>query len=612
MVTVLPPTVGELQEMESTPERAMTLATNLRAVTTSVKDVQGWAGLLGAGEWAGDTKDAADHALTRFGRRLSGPEAALLRAATATDRLEDRLRGLQARRSALESRRTALNTDIETLEGEIGGAGHEVDEATVRAWERRAERLRTRAGDLSTDISAWETDYAGAERDYIAALREVDSVAEGEVAASDPALPDVDGLSDAFHQRAGSPALLSAWWRSLSRAQQQALMTEHPELVGNADGIPVRDRDEANRAGLYSDVDALSQRDADGQLTEVERRILDNARTIRDELDDYKDRVDPSTGDHLANLIVYKPGIHTTDGGVAISFGDPDRADHVAAFVPGLTSETSSIDGNLKSIDSLYAEAATNQNGSVATVFWLDYDAPSGDFSSPEEILDFAEVVTPGAAERGGERFGDFIDGLRASDRGERAHLTAIGHSYGSTAVGHALEDGARVDDAVLVGSPGQPVATADALTDADVWVGSKDYDPVTLLGLGDRGGIGALGHDPAQETFGGTRFETGDGSYQVEDLLENHTSYFDGESLDNLGSIVADKDGDVTRDDRRDAWTGGHYQTLEELLLGTSVASGGDWLWDRGEDVVGGIGETLTGSTGSLTRGFGPGRFVL
>jgi hypothetical protein len=220
-------------------------------------------------------------------------------------------------------------------------------------------------------------------------------------------------------------------------------------------------------------------------------------------------------------------------------------------------------------------------------------------------------VVTPGAADRGGERFGDFIEGLRVSDSGDPAHLTAIGHSYGSTTVGHALEDGAPVDDAVLIGSPGQPVGTADGLTDADVWVGSKDYDPVTLLGLGDRGGIGALGYDPAQETFGGTRFETGNGSYQVEDLFKNHTSYFDGESLDNLGHIVADRDGDVTRDDPRDAWTSGHYQTLDELLLGTSVASGGDWLWDRGKDAVEGVGETLTGIPDSLARGFGPGRYI-
>ena len=138
----------------------------------------------------------------------------------------------------------------------------------------------------------------------------------------------------------------------------------------------------------------------------------------------------------------------------------------------------------------------------------------------------------------------------------------------------------------MLIGSPGQPVDSAAELTDADVWIGAKDYDPVSLLGHGERGGVGALGHDPAEDDFGGTRFETGDGSLRIQDLLHNHTSYFAGTSLDNMAHIVTGNDGSVTEQPHRGD-PGGEYLTLTELVGASTAASGGEWFYETGKDLA-------------------------
>lgn len=218
-------------------------------------------------------------------------------------------------------------------------------------------------------------------------------------------------------------------------------------------------------------------------------------------------------------------------------------------------------------------------------------------------------VTNPLEAMVGGHRFADFIGGLHATDEGPAAHLTAIGHSYGSTTLGHALVDGARVDDAILIGSPGQPVPNAALFPHVGhVWVGSMDHDPVTLLGQsleprpdGITALTGALGFDPAQGTFGGTRFATGDGSLRIEDLLQNHSSYFQGESLQNMAHIVSGDDGAVTTQDHRHF---GNYLTLPELLGAASANSGAHALWDGAVDLADEVGSTVTGA---LTHAFDP-----
>src|SRR3546814_1882023 len=83
----------------------------------------------------------------------------------------------------------------------------------------------------------------------------------------------------------------------------------------------------------------------------------------------------------------------------------------------------------------VYEAARFNGNGenSVASMIWLNYNAPGG-------VTDPA-TLTEHRAEDGGATLANDIDGLRASRADNPAHLTLIGHSYGSTTAGHAAGD---------------------------------------------------------------------------------------------------------------------------------------------------------------------------
>ncbi|WP_254069783.1 FUSC family protein [Pimelobacter simplex] len=219
--------------MVSTPVGAQRLGTDLRAVAVAVKNVQGWASSISAPEWEGDTADAHDHAATRFAVRLDGAEAALDRAVTAADLFEERLAALFERRTTLTAERAEVNADIDTLSTEIAAA---TDESRVPEFERRAARLTTRADGLVARIDTWVRDRDAAEADLVAALRGVDTVAEGVQAAADPGRPDVAALTTRLRGLRGDPTALAAWWATLSRAEQEALTTEHPELSATPTG----------------------------------------------------------------------------------------------------------------------------------------------------------------------------------------------------------------------------------------------------------------------------------------------------------------------------------------------------------------------------------------
>jgi pimeloyl-ACP methyl ester carboxylesterase len=150
-------------------------------------------------------------------------------------------------------------------------------------------------------------------------------------------------------------------------------------------------------------------------------------------------------------------------------------------------------------------------------------------------------VAGEGAAVSGARLLTADLGGLRTADRGSTVHVTAVGHSYGSTTVGTALRAHASgVDDVVLLGSPGANVARASALRvpDGHVWVGAASRDPVSYL---DR-----FGTDPSHERFGATRFRAEDADRHPLMLsLGDHSRYFaaGSESLDNVVRVVV---GDV------------------------------------------------------------------
>jgi hypothetical protein len=100
--------------------------------------------------------------------------------------------------------------------------------------------------------------------------------------------------------------------------------------------------------------------------------------------------------------------------------------------------------------------ARTAGSPSTSVITWDGYAAPQSIFPQA------AEDKWADGAKQDLDRF---QDGLRASHEGAPAHNTVIGHSYGTTVVGHAARDGdLNADDVVFVASPGVGVSNADQL----------------------------------------------------------------------------------------------------------------------------------------------------
>lgn len=352
-----------------------------------------------------------------------------------------------------------------------------------------------------------------------------------------------------------SPAERKAWWAGLTDEQREEYLAVYPDRIGNLDGIPALVRDAANRDNLQLLMGKLEGRDDEDSATK-----LAALREIDRQL-----RAVPGAGEPPMYLL----GIGDQGNGRAIvSYGNPDTARNVAAYVPGLNTSLDEefAGGDLKRARDT-ASAAREIDQSSAVITWLGYDAPQ----SPDGLSSLS-VAGTARAEEGGRAFNGFMAGLAASNNHADPHLTAIGHSYGSRTVGAATQQEGGipgVTDIVLVGSPGVGVDRADDLgVGSDhVYVGAAENDVVTKLPASERGVITGIGHalgpvgsvavdlanrsdtdlwfgrDPASEEFGGRRFGVDDGPPLIGPggvSSDAHSQYFDPElDSSSAGSIA-------------------------------------------------------------------------
>ncbi|MFN8076482.1 MAG: alpha/beta hydrolase [Kineosporiaceae bacterium] len=278
--------------------------------------------------------------------------------------------------------------------------------------------------------------------------------------------------------RRGTPADNADWWRSLSPAQQRQVIADHPEWVGNRDGVPAWARDEANRsriegerARLLAERDRLKEQLAGQRSRQWFGDLVGDAMTDDDEkLASVEDKlasldaVDEVLGRGDRQLLVLD--LDGKRAKAAVAVGDVDTAQNVAVFTPGLTTTVpSKLRGYDNDMDALVelAEQRSQAEGSddrTAAVTWIGYEAPQW-----SETLDpRRSVISSHQAQVGGDALASFFTGINAS-RSDDVHLTALGHSYGSTTTGMALQhDGTGVDDAVFFGSPGLGTSDVDDL----------------------------------------------------------------------------------------------------------------------------------------------------
>lgn len=358
----------------------------------------------------------------------------------------------------------------------------------------------------------------------------------------------------------GEPRSVSDWWRDLNEEQRALYIRAFPVAIGWLDGLPAVARNAANRLTLTNRLAALESRPP-GMLSAFERRDLARLQKLRDQLayldaqatripgreafllgldsttpgpwDGYDPKQNPFTevpgGNKVQNI--FSDFTAGPDGRVIVAIGNPDNAVHTGIYVPGTSSQLDGLD--LERIQRLWDETDEQAGGKpVSMITWLDYDAPDG-------IV--ADAPQPQYADDGGPKLDRFVNGVRAAQGEVHRHVTAIGHSYGSTVVGEAARtgNGLNVDDILVAGSPGMRVARATGLhmTPGRVWAQHAPGDPVPTLGRYGHGGWANAPwprvYVPSDEDFGARRLTTD---------TQGHSNYWQvgSESLLNQARVVA------------------------------------------------------------------------
>ncbi|MEU4422868.1 alpha/beta hydrolase [Actinoplanes sp. NPDC024001] len=368
--------------------------------------------------------------------------------------------------------------------------------------------------------------------------------------------------ADLEAQAKRAPGLVNTWWDSLTPQQQEQAILEHPDLVGSIDGIPVTDRDVANRSVLERSTGEQQQ-----LLASTEARIyylqsmFDQGR-IREVYPDASDprtmmdhemlRLETQRADAAGNIRgmeaissrladpgkpgAYLVGLSTDgDGKAIVAVGNPDTADNVVTYVPGTGEDLSKAGGGIARADIMAGDAAMEApDKSTAAVYWMGYDAP--DAILPDAGLDRY-------AEDGGPVLDRFQTGLRATHEGDvPSRNTVLGHSYGSTVIGYGAKDPSISADAlVFVGSPGVDAEHASELRGVrpeQVYATRAAHDMIRIVPDLDV----AHGNDPSDLDFGARVFASDPGDPDNEGAT--HSAYWNDNNIarKNIAMIVTGK----------------------------------------------------------------------
>lgn len=563
---ILPPDPVPVPKLDVDPGSVREMGRDLLSASAQADDLGGYAsGGARAPSWNGRAAVSYRGGVATLGSRADEMSLALRSVGRRVTEHADELTTLTTDRLDLEGRRTSLLGERDDLERRIRAA-EDATPAERQQFENEAAGLRSRFTALNEDIAERNSRVAAENEQMKAAFNAVlttEQISARWGGVADPA----DAARQSMPGPDASPDRVRNWWNSLSSEEQQAMLVAFPGLLGNRDGLPAAVRNEANRLRIDRDLATWLLYEEQGVLTKDEKQWLENARSAQDAIEDIEGRTDPVTGEPIpAQVYLYDPSAFGGDGRIAIAAGDLDTADNVAVSVPGMTTDATSAPSLAGDVSNIYEASRFNDpSATTAAMFWVGYDAPDNFSLDGTDIL---QVAGEGLATEGGERLADTMDGLSAM-RSDDPHTTVIGHSYGSTTVGHGAHDhGLATDDIVVIGSPGlggDTDSAADLGIDPDhVWAGANSRDPVTMLGnhgwLHGETLFGAgLGDDPVEDDFGANRFTAEDPS-RGEHIrwFDQHTKYFDHdtESLYNISQIVTGDYGDViSADSRYDPW---------------------------------------------------------
>lgn len=275
-------------------------------------------------------------------------------------------------------------------------------------------------------------------------------------------------LADVLAQ--AEPAAVAPWWAALSDAQQNALISAAPAVIGNLGGVAYAARDRANRLWLDAQLDEARAALADALKTKAPSygsrvNAVIGAANSAQRLESARARVEglENIASTLAETALGYPRqlvSLTSDAPplASISLGDLDAAENITFTVPGMGTTTEHINDWVRVTQNLVTmQDQLDPARSHATVAWVGYQTPPVPTGSGE-----FDVLGSDLARQGGEKLAAEIRGLECSRPG--ADINVVAHSYGTTAASFALaENDVHVRAFVTLGSAGLPAEIGQA-----------------------------------------------------------------------------------------------------------------------------------------------------
>ena len=354
-----------------------------------------------------------------------------------------------------------------------------------------------------------------------------------------------------------SPQEVASWWSSLSDDDKQWMIEQHPDVIGNLEGVDYTSRNQANRIMLprlqqqaKEELDAYVAKvgpHMNGPELEVFVRLSARVKAL-DQIDQTLKQEADGVPRYLMQLDPSGPNILA-----AVSQNNPDDADHIGVIVPGMTT---SVAGNGKGGSILdyddhatvmreSAERAAGHGQKVAMVSFFGYDAPPGVIRASNTDM----------AQAGAKKLSSFLTGIDAArEHGAGdAHITVAAHSYGSTTAGIAatlVGDGV-IDDLVQFGSPGSGVQDVGEfhVPEGHTYVSAAPRVNDMVQGVGPDSSFGKNpakmdGYKHLSGDVGGIKWTKGPGNIlplPVPDPFGSHSDYFtkDTQANRDIGSVI-------------------------------------------------------------------------
>jgi len=415
--------VADISRWDAEAVRAVADAAGVRAEAL-VAAADGLGALRGLGSWQGEAATAARAAIARTWADLEAAARQAAAVAEAARRAASGIDGVQAELRGLTVDAAVSGCEIDSVTGRVMAKPWE-SRSAVPALQHRLDSIVEQANSLDAELAA--------------------------ALGSDDGAFGSSGSSDALSRPLPEdPRAFRELWQRLSHAEREQLYDRDP-AIGNHHGMPVGN---AHTAGK----DHYLRRHLAEELVRAQAAGSDDLADLQ-----ALDRVLAAHPD-IRLMLLDTSGQRLR---AAFAAGNPDTATHVSVSVPGMnTTVADSVDGMVTEAIGLRQLASRQlawlpgrDRETVATIGWIGYQAPQIRTRDglPAMVQGAVEVSHDKVAAAAAQDLSRFYAGIQAARDVGPAHLTAIGHSYGSLVTGLALQvpGGHGVSDAVFYGSPG-------------------------------------------------------------------------------------------------------------------------------------------------------------